>query len=99
MRSSLVVSALQKEHGKESVPYKNGNAAKRSIFQSVVTPDNRKEAPLAVNRTVSPRTEPGVVVESRVFEILTNKTLNWRKEIHSTCSKLIPVHINNPDKY
>ena len=92
MQSALVVSALPKEHFKESVGNVTisdisqntagnlkttcvRNAEKRDILQCVAIPDNREVAPLADSHTVSQRMKAvGVVVESRTFEILTNKT-------------------------
>ena len=67
-----------------------GNAEKRDILQCVAIPDNREVAPLADSHTVSLRMKAGgvvVVAESRMFETLTNKTLNLGKKIHSICSQ------------
>ena len=62
------------------------NAEKGDILHCVAIPNNREVAPLADSHTVSIRMKAGgVVVESRTFEILTNKTLNWGKKIHSMC--------------
>ena len=76
--------AKRKQKIKESHMYVR-NATRRVIFQYVATPDNRKVAPLSDSHTVSLRMKAGgVVVESRMFEILKNKT---RKKIHAICSR------------
>ena len=67
------------------------NAAKSDTSRHVATPGNHKVAPLLVASliaVVEAWTEAaGEVVESRMLEALRNKTLEWRKVIHSMYSR------------
>ena len=73
----IIWDILRKSAENQRITYVR-NAGKRDIFQSVAIPDTREVAPLVVSHTVSLRVKAGgVVVESRMFEILNNKTLNW----------------------
>ena len=102
MQSALVVSALPKEHFKENVGNVTISDISQKTAGNLKTTREKcgKTAHFAVcchtgqsrggaiSHTVSLRMKAGgVVVESRTFEILTNKTLNWGKNIHSMCSQ------------